>query len=252
MPIMGWGSEDTWRQVPRSRDEPTRPGPDDQHDIKVSDEATLGTSSREVSYLTALEIARRLAEAGRRSILGIVGKPGSGKSAVARRLVEDLGGLAVYVPMDGFHLANAELERLGRRQRKGAADTFDAAGYAALLRRLREPVEDATVYGPSFRREIEEPIAGSIPVEAGVPLVVTEGNYLLVAEAPWLEVGGLLDQSWYVDTDERLRLERLIARHVAFGKSPEEARQWSLGTDQRNADLIGSTRDRADLVVRWD
>jgi pantothenate kinase len=204
------------------------------------------------SYKDALEMARGLAVPGRRRILGIVGKPGGGKSALAARLVEDLAGLAVYVPMDGFHLANSQLERLGRRERKGAVDTFDAAGYAALLRRLREPFKDVTVYAPSFRREIEEPIAGSIPVEPGIPLVVTEGNYLLVAEPPWAEVGGLLDQSWYVETDERLRLERLIARHVAYGKSPEEARLWSLGTDERNAELIGRTRSRGDLVVRWD
>jgi pantothenate kinase len=204
------------------------------------------------SYKDALGVARGLAVPGRRRILGIVGKPGGGKSALAARLVEDLAGLAVYVPMDGFHLANSQLERLGRRERKGAIDTFDAAGYAGLLRRLREPVKDVTVYAPSFRREIEEPIAGSIPVEPGIPLVVTEGNYLLVAEPPWAEVGGLLDQSWYVETDERLRLERLIARHVAFGKSPEEARLWSLGTDERNAELIGRTRSRADLMVRWD
>jgi pantothenate kinase len=226
--------------------------PHDYHTRATQYEQSQVVPDSFASYKDALEMARGLAVPGRRRILGIVGKPGGGKSALAARLVEDLAGLAVYVPMDGFHLANSQLERLGRREQKGAVDTFDAAGYAALLRRLREPAEDVTVYAPSFRREIEEPIAGSIPVEPGIPLVVTEGNYLLVAEPPWAEVGGLLDQSWYVETDERLRLERLIARHVAYGKSPEEARLWSLGTDERNAELIGRTRSRADLVVRWD
>jgi pantothenate kinase len=204
-----------------------------------------------VSYPEALLRARGLAESGGRRILGIAGVPGAGKSSAAGRLVEDLAGLAIWVPMDGFHLANAELVRLGRRERKGAPDTFDAAGYVALLRRLKEPASGVTVYGPSFHREIEEPIAGAIPVEADVPLVVTDGNYLLVPEEPWGQVSPLLDERWYVEVGESLRLERLVARHVAFGKSPDDARRWSLGSDQRNADLIAATRSRADIVLRW-
>ena len=194
--------------------------------------------------------ARALADAGGRRLLGITGAPGAGKSTVAERVVDALGGAAVLVPMDGFHLANAELVRLGRRERKGAIDTFDAAGYVALLRRLRSPGASETVYAPSFRREIEEPIACAIPIGPDIPLVVTEGNYLLVGDGPWAEVRGLLDEAWFVAPDETLRVDWLIARHIAFGKPPEVARAWSLSTDQRNADLVATTRTRADVVVR--
>ena len=99
--------------------------------------------------------------------------------------------------MDGFHLAGAELVRLGRQNRKGAPDTFDAAGFTALLRRLRAP-DGEVVYAPEFRREIEEPIAGALAVAPDVPLVVTEGNYLLLGDGPWGPVRGLLDEAWYV------------------------------------------------------
>ncbi|MGW3953526.1 nucleoside/nucleotide kinase family protein [Streptomyces sp. NPDC004752] len=192
--------------------------------------------------------ALALAGAGRRAMLGIVGAPGSGKSTLASRLAAALGpDTAVVVPMDGFHLANSELDRLGRRQRKGAPDTFDAAGYAALLRRLREPTAEC-VYAPRFHRELEEAVAGAVPVPAETPLVITEGNYLLLDDGPWAGVRALLDEVWYVAIDEETRLNRLIQRHVAYGKPLAEARAWSLGTDQRNADLIAATLSRADLV----
>src|SRR3954452_12247134 len=179
-----------------------------------------------------------------RAILGFPGAPGGGQSTVADSLVAELGDAAVLVPMDGFHLAQAELVRQGTRDRMGAPHTFDVRGYAALLRRLRAAEE--TVYAPAFRREIEEPIAGAIAVPADVPLVVTEGNYLLL----WEDVGPLLDEAWYVETDEALRIERLIARHVEFGKTPEQAREWVMRSDQRNAELSAPTRSRADVVVR--
>ncbi|MBJ7598719.1 MAG: nucleoside/nucleotide kinase family protein [Candidatus Nephthysia bennettiae] len=204
-----------------------------------------------VSYDEALARARALASAGGRRLLGLTGMPGAGKSTVAARLVEDLGGMAVLVPMDGFHLANAELVRLGRRDRKGSPDTFDSAGYVALLRRLREPEAGVTVYAPMFTRDLEEPVAGAIPVAAEVPLVVTDGNYLLVSEGQWSEVGRLLDEAWYVEADDSLRLSRLVARHAAFGKSPAVALSWATGSDQANAEVVRRTRDRADLIVLW-
>jgi pantothenate kinase len=193
----------------------------------------------------ALARARALVAAGRRSILGIAGPPGGGKSTLAEMVVTALADQAALVPMDGFHLAQPELVRLGRRDRMGAPDTFDAAGYVALLGRLRANA-DAVVYAPAFRREIEEPIAGAIAVPPEVPLVVTEGNYLLL----WDEVRALLDEAWYVEMEEATRLEWLIARHVQFGKTPEEAEAWVMRSDQRNAETVAATRDRADLIVR--
>src|SRR6478609_288887 len=192
--------------------------------------------------------ARELAEQGGRRILGIAGPPGGGKSTVARAVVAALGEAARLVPMDGFHLAQPELVRLGRRDRMGAPDTFDVAGYAALLTRLRgdEPV----VYAPEFRREIEEPIAGAIAVPRQVPLVVTEGNYLLVSDHGWDAIRPLLDEAWYVETDEELRVQRLIQRHIQFGKTPEYARAWVMRSDEHNAAIVAGTAARADVLVR--
>jgi pantothenate kinase len=187
-----------------------------------------------------------------RVLLGLVGPPGAGKSTLAAALQAEFASVAQVVPMDGFHLANAELERLGRRARKGAPDTFDSAGYVALLRRLLAQADDEIVYAPEFRREIEEPIANAIPVFARTQLVVTEGNYLLLEEGPWAEVKGLLDEVWYVDVDDALRVGRLTQRHEQFGRSAEEAAAWVAGTDEPNARLIEASRARASFVFRWD
>ena len=185
---------------------------------------------------------------GKRRILGLVGAPGAGKSTVAQAILEALADRAVIVPMDGFHLANVELERLGRASRKGAEDTFDSAGYVALLGRLRTQRSDEMIYAPTFRREIEEPIAGAIPVMPDTPLVITEGNYLLLDRGHWSGVRPLLDEAWYVDVDPELRRQRLVERHMRFGRDEVAARKWVQQTDEVNAVLIESTRARADLV----
>lgn len=195
--------------------------------------------------------ARALVKPGRRRLLGITGAPGAGKSTVATALVRAFAPAAVVVPMDGFHLANDELVRLGRRDRKGAPETFDVGGYVSLLRRLRDP-ESGVVYAPDFDRSIETAVGGAIPVAPEVPLVVTEGNYLLLDSGGWGEVRPLLDEVWFVAADEDARVRRLIRRHIDHGKTPDEARVWSLGTDGRNSALIAATRDRADVVVTAD
>ncbi|WP_207477021.1 nucleoside/nucleotide kinase family protein [Arenibaculum pallidiluteum] len=209
----------------------------------------LSPAEHDGDLATLVDRARALVRPGERHILGLTGAPGAGKSTLATTLIAALGSEAVMVPMDGFHLASRELVRLERRDRKGAIDTFDAAGYVALLRRLRDSSE-AVVYAPEFVRELEEPIAGAIAVPSTVPLVITEGNYLLIEEEPWTAVRGLLDEVWYLEPGEDVRIQRLIGRHVAYGKPPDLARSWSLGSDQRNAELIAATRHRADLVVR--
>ncbi|MET9435670.1 nucleoside/nucleotide kinase family protein [Streptomyces sp. NPDC006551] len=197
-----------------------------------------------------IDRARRLAVPGRRRILGIAGAPGAGKSTLAARLVGRLDGLAVLVPMDGFHLAQRELDRLGRAARKGAPDTFDAAGYVALLARLRAAEPGTIVYAPAFDRALEEPVAGAIPVAPDVPLVVTEGNYLLHDEGAWASVLPLLDEAWFLDLDDRRRVPRLVERHVRFGKDRDHAERWVRDSDEANARLVARGRDRAHLVVR--
>ncbi len=195
-----------------------------------------------------VERAAALVGRGQRAVLGLAGAPGAGKSTLAQALVDALPGRAVLVPMDGFHLADPELDRLGRRGRKGAPDTFDAAGYVHLLRRLNERT-DEVVYAPVFVREQEQAVAGALPVPRDVPLVVTEGNYLL-ADGPFAPVRDLLTECWFLDLDPQVRRRRLVARHVRHGRSPEAAKRWVASTDEPNAALVDATRSRADLVVR--
>jgi len=200
----------------------------------------------EVDLEEAVRRAASLADAGRRVVLGVAGPPGAGKSTVAAAVAQALGpAAAVLVPMDGFHLAGAALQQLGRAERKGAPDTFDRAGFVALLARLRE-VSGEVVWAPEFRREIEEPVAGAIAVDPAVPLVVTEGNYLLL----WPEVRLLLDECWWAAVPEPVRRERLTDRHAAYGKDVAAARAWAEGPDEANARLVASGRELADLVVR--
>lgn len=199
---------------------------------------------------SASERLDALMEGSGRRILGIAGLPGAGKSTLVAQLLAHAGDIAVGVPMDGFHLANAELARLGRAARKGASDTFDAAGYVALLRRLRGPVPGETVYAPAFHREIEEPIAGEIGVPADTRLVITEGNYLLLDEGPWKDVRGMLDEVWFVDVDDAQRHEQLLARHMRYGRSRQDALDWIEHTDEPNARRIALTAALADFKVR--
>ncbi len=199
----------------------------------------------------AVDALRRRMVPGTRTILGIAGAPGSGKSTFAAWLQEQFSpGTSVVVPMDGFHLGNAVIEGTPLRARKGAIDTFDGGGYLSLLRRLARR-DEAVVYAPEFRRTIDEPVAASIAVPADVPLVITEGNYLLADQEPWKEVRAQLDEVWFLETPHQLRLQRLVDRHVSFGMDREAALTWATGPDEANAQLIQASRPAADRVIPW-
>ncbi|MBA2324634.1 MAG: nucleoside/nucleotide kinase family protein [Pseudonocardiales bacterium] len=185
-----------------------------------------------------------------RTLLGITGAPGVGKSTLAGELCRELtgrGARVVLVGMDGFHLAHRALIELGLVEVKGAPETFDVAGYVGLLRRLRS-ADGGTVWAPEFRREIEDPVAGAVPVHPDVTLVVTEGNYLLL-DGPWRPVRALLDEVWFVDVPTDLRHERLAGRHRFHGRTEAQAWERALGSDERNAQTVLSTRAGADVVI---
>lgn len=194
-----------------------------------------------------VDAANRLG-GGTRHLLGIVGPPGAGKSTLAAWLVAQLAPAAALFPMDGFHLANSELERLGRVQQKGAPNTFDIDGFVAALKRVRRAGSE--VYLPEYRRgRINEPIAGALRIPADTRLIVVEGNYLLHEEGRWAAVAELIDECWYVDTAPRVREERLVKRQLSKGRTVEAAVAWATGSDARNAELVTRSRRRASKVV---
>lgn len=220
------------------------------HIEAASEKAAQHADTARVDVDQLVQRARALGSSGRRAMLGITGAPGAGKSTLCAALVEALGEEAVLVSMDGFHLANQELLRLGRRERKGAPDTLDVDGYVALLRRLRTQSE-ATIYAPTFDRGLEQSIGSAVAVFAETPIVITEGNYLLLEGQGWDAVPGCLDEVWFVDVASEVRAQRLVSRRLSFGDSRSEAEAWVHGVDEANAALVDPTHERADVVVHF-
>ena len=201
----------------------------------------------ELAIAEAIDRAADMSRHGR-VLLGIAGCPGAGKSTLSAAITADVAS-SVVVPMDGFHMLNEDLVRLGRRDRKGAPDTFDVDGYVSMLRRVRGQSGNV-VCAPRYDRAASAPVPDAIDVPPDANLVITEGNYLLLDQPPWSAVRPLLDEVWFVDVDDALRVPRLIARHIEFGKSPDEAHEWVMRSDEANAALVAASRIRADVVVR--
>jgi pantothenate kinase len=206
--------------------------------------------SKEITKEEAKAIVVKSASASTRTIIGVVGKPGGGKSTLSKYLLKEMDpSLVSVVPMDGFHLSNKVLKELGRQNRKGAQDTFDVKGFTTLIERIKKD-SAYPIYYPIFDRSIEESIAAQGVVYPSTRVVIVEGNYLMHDRDGWQEISSLLDQSWYAFLDEDLRISRLISRHIAFGKDPESAKVWAKGSDQVNAELIETGVGRCDFLIR--
>ena len=206
--------------------------------------------SKEITKEEAKALVVEYASASSRVIIGIVGKPGVGKSTLSKFLLKEMDPTLVsVVPMDGFHLSNKVLKALGRSERKGAQDTFDVEGFTTLIKRIKSDSADQ-IYYPVFDRSIEESIAAQGVVYPSTRVVIVEGNYLMHDKDGWQNIAPLLDQSWYAFLDEDIRISRLISRHIAFGKDPESAKAWAKGSDQVNAELIELGVARCDFLIR--
>lgn len=187
--------------------------------------------------------------AGSRILIGIVGKPGAGKSTITSKLREILPQEETTIlSQDGYHLSNAQLKELGRSDRKGAPDTFDPISFTELLKRVSTDLEN-DIYFPIFHREIEESIAAEGVITSKTKIVLVEGNYLLLESHGWHDVANHLDETWYLNIDDDIRLKRLVARHIEYGKDPDFAHSWAHGTDEANARLIEATKVRADAFL---
>ena len=197
----------------------------------------------------ALMARLRALPAGRRRLVAVAGVPASGKSmlsdALRAALVQD-GHQAAVVPMDGFHLDNTVLEARGLRARKGAPESFDAAGFIALIQRLQSGAE--VVY-PVFDRARDLAIAGAGVVPTDCDFVIVEGNYLLFDEEPWSALTAMWDLSVWLDTPEETARARCIARWLAHGHTPEQARIRAEGNDLANARRIMAARLPADMTL---
>ena len=196
------------------------------------------------------QIQSLLESQGPRSIIGIVGKPGAGKSTVVLEIEKKFTPNEVsIIPMDGYHLSNEALIELGRRDRKGAPDTFDTAAFISLITKVKNSPQLDHRF-PIFHREIEASVEDEGLVPTSAKIIVIEGNYLFSDEHNWSGVFPLLDHTWYIEIDDEIRMQRLIARHIKYGKTPAAAEAWSRGSDEANARFIEKTSHKAENKIR--
>jgi pantothenate kinase len=199
-----------------------------------------------------LSLITRRSEPGCRAIFGIAGPPGSGKSTLAARVVDALvaqrgADAAALLPMDGYHLENDTLDAHGLRALKGAPQTFDVSGFVDLVRRVRQG--DADIRYPLFDRAGDCTLPDAGLLRADTPIVVVEGNYLLLRDGDWSDLAPLFDATVMIAPPLAVLEERLIARWLSHGLPPDAATARARGNDLVNARTVLDQSAPADLVL---
>lgn len=186
-----------------------------------------------------------------RIVVAIAGAPASGKTTLADRLHDHLGGDAAGVavmPMDGFHFDDAILSERGLLARKGAPNTFDAGGLGRILGAIKDDT-DADVYVPLFDRALELSRGSARCISPRHRIILVEGNYLLLNQAPWDQLANLFDLSIYLEVPEDILRDRLLDRWRGFGFSAADALQKAQGNDLPNAQTVVMLTKQADITV---
>lgn len=190
------------------------------------------------------------AKGGGRVIAALAGPPGSGKSTVADKVAEVLNasqpGLAAVLPMDGYHYDDLHLVPAGLRPRKGAPETFDVGGFYHTLNRLRARDEDFVAV-PVFDRDIEIARAGARMIAADVPVIIVEGNYLLLGTPPWSRLRPMFDVAVLVDVPEPVLRDRLTARWQHYNLTEDEIACKLDGNDLPNGRFVMATSRNEDF-----
>ncbi|MDO8360876.1 MAG: nucleoside/nucleotide kinase family protein [Devosia sp.] len=208
------------------------------------------TPAAALAYLREEAVAL-LARPGR-TALGLAGGPGTGKSTLAMQLVAALNaaepGAAAYVPMDGFHMKHAKLEALGMAADKGMPNTFEGAAFADFLAALKAAT--GPVSGPGYSRKIEDVVEDAFTVPGETRLLVVEGNYLLLAAAPWWRIKPLLDRAVFIEVPRETVRGRLLKRHAEEGLFTEARNRAHIErVDLPNYDLVMRSKPRADVAI---
>ncbi|MBI1337064.1 MAG: nucleoside/nucleotide kinase family protein [Phycisphaera sp.] len=213
------------------------------------DDATIDALALELIERSKYDILHRY-------IVGIAGIPGAGKTTLAHRLYAHIVGrdteLCRVVSMDGFHFTNHRLEMEGLTPYKGAPQTFDAHAYTGFLYALHDATR--TFHAPIYDRNTHDPVIGldkDCTIGPRCRIIITEGNYLLLDQEPWSDLEEILHECWLLETPEETAKKRLIARHIAGGRTQHSAEEHYANVDAQNTRLVESQMREPDLRLRW-
>ena len=192
----------------------------------------------------------RRSEGSQRFIIAVAGPPGAGKSTLSKQLVQMLKTRSIQsciISMDGFHLENSILKRLGLLDRKGSPTTFDVPAFIQVMKRLAAYESDVAI--PKFDRKKDISIERASIVSTQDKILIVEGNYLLLNDEQWVELQDIWDETVFINPGMDVLEKRLIDRWLSYGMDNESAKNRAFGNDIPNAKNIIENSLPANILI---